>query len=175
MQVGAFTTLIPTRTFKHLKNVETYMDFHGIVRYVIGGFSSKTYAERLLKIIQGKGYDNAFIVDINKKSRHTNTVVSLNGVSVKKYAWAGKPDQDLEYRVQVGAFKDLTNAKLELVYLELENMKEIIMGDLTILTVGSFKSYEEAQGYLHQIKEVGIADAFIVAFNKEGARVPVDR
>ena len=53
-----------TRKFDGLKNVEVFVDMHGVYRYVIGNFVFRSQAEKMLELVKGTGYADAFIVKI---------------------------------------------------------------------------------------------------------------
>jgi len=78
----------------------------------------------------------------------------------------------VELRVQIGAFKENISRDDVEKYLNIEGIKEVRQGDLTLLTVGSFSSYEEALTMKNKIISQGTKDAFIVAFENE-KRIPL--
>ena len=159
IQVAALIDLKPTRDFTDLKNVEVYVDENGIFRYVIGRFPYKKQAESLKDKIIELGYKDAFIVDINQPD-YNKEVLGLGKASIDWHI-----DGKVDFRVQVGAFTALVPSAVAEKYLEIDGIKEYPQNGLTILTVGRFKTYKEAQDYREELKTKGIEDAFIVAFN----------
>ena len=159
IQVAALIDLKPTRDFTDLKNVEVYVDENGIFRYVIGRFPYKKQAESLKDKIIELGYKDAFIVDINQPD-YNKEVLGLGKASIDWHI-----DGKVDFRVQVGAFTALVPSAVAEKYLEIDGIKEYPQNGLTILTVGRFKTYKEAQYYREELKTKGIEDAFIVAFN----------
>ena len=159
VQVAALIDLKPTRDFTDLKNVEVYVDENGIFRYVIGRFPYRKQAESLKDKLIETGYKDAFIVDINQPDYNKEVL----GIGKSNINWhmGGKVD----FRVQVGAFTALVPSAVASKYLEIDGIREYQQNGLTILTVGSFKDYESAAKYRDELKEMGIDDAFIVAFN----------
>jgi len=145
------------------------MDNDGVLRYIIGHFGFKNQAASLLKIIKETGYNDAFIVDVNKTSRFTNEVVIVDNMSFKANI-RGK----IDYRVQVGAFKDRDSIPNELVklYLQLDGLANNPEGELTAITSGNFESYEAASQHKKNILELGIPGAFVVAYN-EGHKIRI--
>lgn len=162
VQVGAFIEPKFTREFKDLKNVEVFMDENGVFRYVIGNFVLRSQALKLLKQVRATGYNDAFVVDINQKEdkRFTTTVTAVDDEPIH-FEIVGKVD----YKIQVGAFKEKIPDHISQMYLELDDIEEYRQGDLTILTVGRFDSYEEADKHKKKLVEDGYTDAFITAFN----------
>ena len=160
VQVGAYIDPKFTREFEGIKNVEVYMDQNGVFRYVIGRLIYPTQAEKLLTFVKEAGYKDAFIVDINSGASYSKEVVTLDNVNIKKDI-RGK----VEFRVQIGAFREEIPDELVRTYLRIDRIKENIQGDLTVLTVGSYGGYDVAKRYCEHIKEMGLPDAFVVAYN----------
>ena len=159
IQVAALIDLKPTRDFTDLKNVEVYVDENGIFRYVIGRFPYRKQAESLKNKIIELGYKDAFIVDINQPYYNKEVL----GIGKSSIDW--HIDGKVDFRVQVGAFTALVPSAVAEKYLEIDGIREYPQNGLTILTVGSYKTYEEAQAFREELKTKGIDDAFIVAFN----------
>ncbi len=161
VQVGAFIDPKFTREFDQLKNVEVYMDQNGVFRYVVGRLIHPKHAEKLLEYVKEVGYTDAFIVDING-GRYQEEVVTLDNQPIKLDI-RGKVD----FRVQIGAFREEIPDELVRTYLKIDRIRENIQGDMTVLTVGSYNSLNIARKYCDQIKEMGLPDAFVVAYNYE--------
>jgi hypothetical protein len=161
VQIGA--TLEPKYTweFKGVKNVEVYIDENGIYRYIIGKFVHPLVAERLLAVIKEQGYPDAFVVNVKDKTKFAEKVVNMDY----------KPIDDelvgqVHFTVQVGAFKsDTIPEDLAYLFMELDSITEVVDLDWTYLTVGEFDNINEARFYLELVKDVGVKDAFITAFN----------
>ncbi|MEX2596841.1 MAG: SPOR domain-containing protein [Salibacteraceae bacterium] len=166
VQVAALIDLKPVRELENLKNVEVYVDENGIFRYVIGRFSYRKQAESLLAKIRERGYEDAFIVDVNLP-KYEQEVMGVGGENIHWHI-QGKVD----FRVQVGAFRSIVPGAVAEKYLQVDGIKENQQNDLTVLTVGSYDQYEKAAAYREELKTVGINDAFVVAFNY-GNKIPL--
>ena len=167
VQIGAFSRLDPRRDFNGLKNVEAFMDKAGTIRYVIGHFIYKSQAAALKKVVEDAGYKDAFIVDVNKEKKFSEEVISIDNISLKApKAKKPKITGKVDFRVQIGAFRDSIPIELVLIYLQVEGIKEFNQEDLTILTVGAFPTYEEGEVKKEELLIMGIPGAFIVAFNR---------
>ena len=163
VQVGAFSDLVPIREeFDNLKNVEAFMDKEGILRYVVGHFSTKSQAQSLLRVIKETGYEDAFIVDVNEQKRFSNEVIIVDNMSFKTHITGA-----IEYRVQIGAFKDSIPNELAQIYLKVDNINELQDNGLTLLQVGHYKFYNEALYKRSKLKDMGIPGPFIVAYDKK--------
>lgn len=161
VQIGA--TLKPKYTweFKGVKNVEVYVDENGIYRYIIGKFVHPLVAERLLKVIQESGYPDAFVVNVKDKTKYAEKVVNMDYKPIDD-ALVGK----VFFTVQVGAFKsDTIPEDLAYLFMELDSISEIVDANWTYLTVGQFDNITEARFYNELVKDVGVKDSFITAFN----------
>ncbi|MCF8460334.1 MAG: hypothetical protein K9G46_06395 [Flavobacteriales bacterium] len=168
VQVSASITPTYTTEFKGLKNVGVYVDENKIYRYVIGNLTFRSQAEELLNEVKANGYPDAFIVDINQPDTYGEEVMSLNKMSITPQL-KGK----VEFRVQIGAFAETLPKDLRKFYFEVDKLKEVRENDLTILTAGKFDTYAEAQQHRDMLKQQGLGDAFVTAFNQK-KRVPVN-
>jgi len=158
VQLGAFHEVVPVSRFNDLKNVDAFMDTSGLIRYVIGHFSYRSQAVTLLKAIKAKGYPDAFIVDVNNARKFSDEVISVNDINIK-----ASLGNRITYHVQIGAYKEEIPNKTVWLYCNVEGLRERKQDDITFLTVGSFKSYEEAKEEESKVIESGIRDAFVVA------------
>ena len=160
VQLGAFKEAVPVSRFSELKNVDAFMDKSGWIRYVVGNFSIYSQAEKLQKIIQEKGYTDAFVVNVNQEKKFGDEVVSVNNVNIKANA-IGK----VEYRIQIGAFNEQIPTESAELYFKIEGIEEHREQEVTYLTVGKFKTYAEAKAYSQGIIDVGLVDAFVIAIS----------
>jgi len=168
VQVGALARPTYTVNFPRLKNVGVYVDENGIYRYVIGNLTYRSQAEKLLQQVRESGYPDAFIVDINNPERYRDEVVLLNEVGIQRQLTG-----EVEFRVQIGAFTDVLPEQLAKLYMRIDGLREVRTGERTLLTVGSFKTYETAALEKEKLVGAGFTDAFITAFNR-GQRIPVN-
>lgn len=161
VQVGAFLEPVFTYTFKNLRNIEVYVDQNGVYRYVIGRFVFQSQAEKLLELIQEEGYTDAFVTNVKDMKRFSEEVITIDNESIHKQL-VGKVD----FRVQIGAFRgDTIPDDVMDVYLRLDSISEYQVGQLTILTVGSFDTYTEAEFYKELVQDLGVKDAFVTSWN----------
>ncbi|MBP9153199.1 MAG: SPOR domain-containing protein [Flavobacteriales bacterium] len=168
VQVAALLEPQMTRKLDGLKNVEVYVDMHGVYRYVIGNFNFRSQAEKMLEVVKGVGYADAFIVNITDEERYPLEVVALDQRSPKAQIH-GKVD----YRIQLAAFKESLPDESAQYYLMIDSISEVSVDDLTLLTVGSFMSYDDAILRRDELRLMGFRDSFIVAFN-EGRKVSIE-
>lgn len=157
VQLGAFKEVVPVSRFKAMKNVDAFMDNEGLIRYVVGHFSINSQAESLLKYIRSLGYTDAFVVNVNNHKKFSDEVISVNNVNIR-----ANPTK-VEYRIQIGAFRENIPRKTASMYSKIEGIKEHQEGELTYLTAGKFKTYLEAKAYSQGIIDAGVTDAFVIA------------
>lgn len=168
VQVAALLEPQMTRKFDGLKNVEVYVDMNGVYRYVIGNFNFRSQAEKMLEMVRSVGYADAFVVNITDEERYPLEVVALDQRSPKAQIRG-----EVDYRIQLAAFKEALPDESARYYLMVDSISEVRLDDLTLLTVGNYKSYGNALERRDELHRMGFKDAFIVAFN-EGRKVPIE-
>jgi hypothetical protein len=168
VQVAALLEPQMTRKFDGLKNVEVYVDIHGVYRYVIGNFVFKSQALKMLEVVRSAGYVDAFVVNVTDEERYPMEVVALDQKSPKSQIRGA-----VEYKIQLAAFKESMPDEPARFYLMVDSISEINLQDLTILTVGSYKSFGSAIERRTELRQIGFKDAFIVAFN-QGRKVSIE-
>lgn len=168
VQVAALLEPQMTRKFDGLKNVEVFVDMHGVYRYVIGNFVFRSQAEKMLEVVRGTGYVDAFIVKTTDVERYPLEVVALDQRSPKAQIRG-----EVDYRIQLAAFKESMPDESARFYLMIDSISELNLEDLTLLTVGNYKSYGDAIERRTELHQMGFKDAFVVAFN-EGRKVPLE-
>lgn len=164
VQVGAFAQQLPNTNFPNLKNVKSFVDKEGIIRYVVGGTSIRATAEAFKKAIIEAGYKDAFIVDITSKAKFEQEVMNafnMEVVNAQVKKWA-----KLEYKVQIGAYRtrEKMNEDMARKFIQIEGIVLNEEGPMTLLTVGSFGNYDDAKNYKKILVDQGVADAFIIVY-----------
>lgn len=168
VQVAALLEPQMTRKFDGLNNVEVYVDMNGVYRYVIGNFNFQSQAEKMLEVVKGVGYADAFVVNITDEERYPLEVVALDQKSPKAQIRG-----EVNYRIQLAAYRETLPDESARFYLMIDSISEVPLDDLTLLTVGYFKSYGNAIERRDELRLMGFKDAFIVAFN-EGRKVSIE-
>ncbi|MCV9387846.1 Ezrin/radixin/moesin family protein [Reichenbachiella ulvae] len=97
----------------------------------------------------------------NAKSDGGEQQVATRGIGV--------PAKGVLFKVQIGAFakKDLSKFAQNNPAFEVDDDDDIMR-----YTVGAFQDYWEADTFKKYLREIGVSDAFIVAY-KDGKRVPI--
>ena len=170
VQVGAFSQSLPaSNSFPGMQNVKSFIDKEGMIRYVVGGNNNRANAQYLLESVMNMGYKDAFIVDISEKAKFEEEV--LNKFKPVQYSPA-KQWAKLEYKVQVGAYKTREKMSEELAQksLKIAGITEIEDVDKVLLTVGSFKMYDDAKKFRDMLIQQGMNDSFIIVY-KNGVKI----
>jgi len=168
VQIGSNVNPSPTSSYSNAKNVDVFIDNKGIIRYVIGHFSIRSQADRLLKTLQENGYSDAFVVNVNDERKYSNEVISYRNINLR----AGIRGS-VEFYIQLGAFKAEVPDDFMEVYTKIDGIQEIEYNQMTVIAVGPFDSFEEVQQKKTELNAEAVEDAFIVAYNK-GKRIPLD-
>jgi len=164
VQIGSGTKPSPISNYGRIKNVDVFVDKQGIIRYVVGHFAYRNQAEALLERLQAEGHEDAFVVNVNDERKYSNELISYNHVNLR----AGVKGE-IQYFVQLGAFKDSIPTELMEVYLDVEGIKEIDYEEMTLITIGAYATYQQASKARKEVLRVDpieLREAFIVAFNR---------
>ena len=168
VQVAALLEPQMTRKFDGLKNVEVYVDMHGVYRYVIGNFVFESQAKKMLDVVRNAGYIDAFVVNITDEERFPLEVVTLDQKSPKAQIRG-----EVKFTIKLAALMESMPDESARFYLMIDSISELSLEDLTLLTVGSYKSYGNALARRDELRRMGFKDAFIVAFN-DGKKVSIE-
>jgi hypothetical protein len=161
VQIASHLNTVPIGSYSDIKNLDVFVGNKGYIRYVVGHFSYRSQAEKLLEKVQAKGYVDAFIVNVNDARKYSNELISYNNINVRTGI-----DGPIQYFIQIGAFKEKVTEEQIDAYFDLEGIQEIKYDNLTILALGEFLNFADAKSKLELIQESGYPEAFIVAFNK---------
>lgn len=167
VQIGSNINPSPTSSFGNVKNVDVFIDSSGIIRYVVGHFSIRRQAETLLKSIKEKGFTDAFVVNVNNEKKYSNEVISYQNINLRSGIRG-----EVEYYVQLGAFNDTIPKDMLDLYFKIDGIEEFKYEEKTIISIGSYEGYKTALKEKKKVEEVGIKDAFIVAYNR-GKKIPL--
>lgn len=168
VQIGSNMNPSPTSSYSAVKNVDVFIDNEGKIRYVVGHFSYREQAERLLESIQEKGYKDAFVVNVNDKRKYANEVISYKNINLRSGITG-----TIEYYVQLGAFQDTIPKKMLDLYFKVDGIKEYKRNENTVLAIGTFDNYKDALQQKNKVNAIGVNDAFIVAYNR-GKKIPLN-
>ena len=167
VQIGSNKNPSPISNYGRVRNVDVFVDNDGLIRYVVGHFSYVTQAESLLKSLLEKGYEDAFIVNVNDERKYSNELISYNNINVRSGV-KGK----VEFYIQLGAFTESIPDSIISLYTKIDDIQEIKYQKYTLLLVGEFDAYQDCEIRSAELKAMGINNFFIVAFNNR-KKVPL--
>lgn len=109
------------------------------------------------------------LADAKKKAAASPSEGSADGGAASLAAQKGFSEKGVLFKVQIGAFKkkDLSEFSQNNPSFQLDEKDGVMK-----YTVGLFKDYWEADTFKKYLREMGVKDAWIVAF-KDGKRVPI--
>lgn len=165
VQIGAFSRLVPLWKFENLNNVEAFMDKIGTIRYVMGHFNYVIQANTLLRAVWDAGYPDAFVVDINAERKSPDSRYTEEVVMVGEESFKARIKGKVDYKVQVGAYRETIPDELVQLFLMLDGIQENEERGLSTLTVGTFSTYDDAAAKRKELNYMGIPGCFVVAYN----------
>lgn len=162
VQIGSNSNPIPVNRFNNINSVDVFVDTKGIIRYVVGHSAIRKQAESKLKEIQAKGYQDAFIVNVNDERKYRTELVSFNNVNLRAGV-KGKVD----FYIQLGAFKSAISDSIKTIFSSLNNISEMRYDGYNLLLAGPYddpaKAYAERKVVNTELKQ----NAYLVAFNRK--------
>ncbi|MCX6272602.1 MAG: SPOR domain-containing protein [Bacteroidetes bacterium] len=176
VQVGSITgkRLTPKQVQTHYNlQDDVKMDsINGTYYYSVGSYPKLRQAREYCKMLISRNFIyDAFVISYVGGHRRTLMELTTNIIPEERKDQAMKPGT--EFRIQILALKD---KRVPLSYFkEKYNIRETVTeerrGSTFVYLTGSFHSYTVATDAIKHLKESGITDAFIVAYNKEGKRI----
>jgi cell division protein FtsN len=174
IQLGAYNKKLSKNVFDSLDDLMIITSEDGLTRYLTGSFTDYNQAAKHKIDVLLKGYEGAFIVAYKNGKRvpladagatkaspeNINEPIKSN-ISVNK--------DMVKFKVQVGVFK---NDLPEDIKIKINSLQEIksqrTTNGFNRYTAGSFSTYKQAAEFKNKlVNELGISDAFIVAFFKD--------
>jgi hypothetical protein len=194
VQIGAFGA---PRTSQQLYNIDplySYVTERGLIKYSTGVYSNYFEANQRKKEVVSIGPKDAYVVayqngqtvavqtvrPITDNNLNTNVTENSLNTSISNTTNSNVTNNnaslnEVVFRVQVGAYKAPINPKTTPFIKELESYGVQYTSTATgllIYTIGNLKTKAEADELNVKVKEVGIKDAYVVAF-KDGKRISI--
>ena len=172
VQVGVYKKPVSASQLKNLKPLYSEKTKSGFIRYTVGQYTDKQEALKQKARIRQLGISDAFVTFIKNRTR-----TLVNGEAPKQQientvsTTTETPalPKSLDYRVQIGAYSETVPVEVVSSFLKMaENNKLehfIVNEDITVYTVGRFKSYQQAVLLKDKLIQKGLTDAFVIAYD----------
>jgi outer membrane protein OmpA-like peptidoglycan-associated protein len=148
IQIMAFRKPENSKKFKGRFDFRTIKGNDGLYRILYGEFSNREDAEEALLMVRGEGYEDAFITDLNK---------------LIKTSESGSLNKSGDFVIQLKALRTINS---NATWSGLKDVKMIKGIDNVYRYIyGNFESIDSARDELKRIKRLGFTDAFIRDFN----------
>ncbi|MBI2269798.1 MAG: PD40 domain-containing protein [Bacteroidetes bacterium] len=177
VQVGVYSKPVSSAQLFNIGSLYTETMKNGLIRYTSGAYTDITEATKAKGVIVARGVRDAFIIVYKDGKRATGTDLvqrpkaNGNTETVKSENTSSSAlAQDIVFKVQVGAYKSEVPIEMANKFLSIATKGVNVNKDeagMTIYSVGKFKTYEEALTTKNELVSSGIADAFVVAYNKD--------
>jgi len=179
VQLGAFRNQLSEDIFTDISNMIALKGDDGLTRYMTGTFTDINEAAKHKTNMLLEGFDGAFITAYKGGTRITlgdaGLIVSPTAEDITYDKEMQAIDQSmLNYRIQLGSFiQEIPTEALD-KYLVLGKVRPMRGADGQIKYLhGEFKTLEEVQPILEQVRAKGLSDAFIIGeFN--GKLIPAE-
>jgi hypothetical protein len=171
VQVGVYSKQVTAAQLYNIESLYTETMNNGLKRYTSGAFTDINDAMKAKDAIVKRGIRDAFIIVYKdgKRIAGNDLAVGNNTKPAVNNSGPVVSADGIVFKVQIGAYKsevpiDVAN-KLLSVSSKGVNISKDETGT-TIYTVGNFKTFDEAVKTKNELLSSGIADAFVVAYNK---------
>lgn len=160
VQLGTFSSERKSNDFKNISPIYYDITSKGYYRYYTGVSSSQNISVEEQSRVKSLGYTDTYIVYYEDGKRIQ--IVDIERLEKKEM----KTNNDLIYRVQIGAFKNKSKA-LEKSLQKVKKKYPVYsydLKDLTVYTVGNCKNETDAEKVRIWLNSNGYPDAYLVAF-----------
>ncbi|PLW99913.1 MAG: hypothetical protein C0594_16365, partial [Marinilabiliales bacterium] len=175
IQIGVYKNAVTKEQLMNLNPIYMEPTGTGLTRYFTGIFTNMQDARRSQQNIREAGIRDAFIIayrdGVRMSISEARRIAENEGNNVfasdQNSNLASVQNEDVNYRIQVGAYKEQVPTNIVSQFLSVaanQGLDQTVMGSTTIYTVGKYNSYEEASTMKSVLINEGIPDAFIVAF-----------
>ena len=173
IQVGVYSKEVTVGQLNNVSPLNSERTASGLIRYTSGVFTTLEEANAVKERIRADGIPDAFVVAYSNGVKTTvaaaktelelNVLAPSNEVSAKNLT--------IKFKVQLGEYTSDVPLDEAGLFLKLTSrgIKNYIQGDKTIYIIGSFKAYSSATDLQNEMKEMGVKNPKVVAFQKSKA------
>lgn len=170
VQLGAYKRKVSQAVFGSNKNLVSITGNDGVTRYLSGNYSDYADAAKHKIEMVTKGFGGAFVVAFKGGKRVTLESTGVQFVrktkedtlAIEKSAVTKKL---VVFKVQLGVYKNEPPKEMKKIFDNLKQVEEsTTTTGLKRYTLGSFNDYKKAQEIRAQVINLGVKDAFVIAF-----------
>jgi len=179
VQVGVYSKPVSPAQLFNLESIYTETMDNGLKRYTSGNYTTVDEAIKAKDRIVAKGIKDAFIIVYKDGKRMTGKGVAGNSAvvstaptgstSVNKPQANDVKAKDVVFRIQIGSYSGEVPIAVANKFISVASKGVNISKDengMTVYSVGTLKTYDEAVKLKDELVGSGLTDAFIVAYNK---------
>ena len=173
IQVGVYSKEVTIGQLNNLSPLNSERTASGLIRYTSGMFTTLEEANAVKERIRADGITDAFVVaysnGVKTNIAAAKTKLELNAISPSNKVPA--ENLTIKFKVQLGEYTSDVSVDEADLFLKLTSrgIKNYIQDDKTIYIIGSFNSYSSATDLQIEMKEMGVRNPKVVAFEKSKA------
>ena len=175
VQLGMYSKPVSYKELAGLSPIYTDKIANKGTRYMFGTFKTIDKAREESKTIVSKGFKDAYVIAyLNGEHIALEKAIKIEKQGGGKVE-TGKVEtekvvvsQNVLFKIQVGAYRDALN-DIELKQLQKtfapRNVDKQIYNEMNLYTIGSYKTYKEAEYLKKKLLGEGHKDIFVIAFD----------
>ena len=168
IQVGVYSKEVTIGQLNNLSPLNSERTASGLIRYSSGVFNSLEEANAVKERIRADGIPDAFVVAYSSGVKTTVTAAKTK-LELNVLAPSNKVPADnltIKFKVQLGEYTSDVSIDEAGLFLKLTSrgIKNYIQDDKTIYIIGSFNTYSSATDLQIEMKEMGVKNPKVVAF-----------
>ncbi len=187
IQVGVYSKPVTPDQLTNLTPLNSERTSTGLIRYTSGNYKTISRANLAKTRIRLRGLSDAFIIAYRdgkrisvKKANEliysgddgTTTTDESNNITTETI----KKDLKIEFKVKLGEYSDDVPIEDAGIFLQLtgRGVKTFEKDNKTVYTIGSFSDYNEALDVQIEMKDIGVKQPSIIAF-QDGTAIDIDK
>ena len=168
MQVGVYSSAKTSAELKGVGPLKTEKLSNGLIRYTTGTFANLNEANDRRDQVRAAGIPDAYVVSFKKGQRSASSQASSSRSNFNGSVTSTRANQGLLFKVQIAAYKTKVSIAGDPMLNQLSSFGvdfTATSSGLFLYTAGSFILKKEADELRNELINLGISDAFVVAFN----------
>ncbi|MFT6746977.1 MAG: hypothetical protein ACJAZ2_001322, partial [Glaciecola sp.] len=173
VQIGVYSSKRTSAQLSNISPLQTYNTSNGYIRHSTGVFRDVNEANKRRDEVRSIGISDAYVVAYKDGNRATVSQASSSNNNTSRASV--NTNERIVFKVQIAAYRRQVNVSSNPTLNQLSSFGinyTTTASGLLLYTAGSFSSKAEADELRSEIVNLGIPDAFIVAFNN-GQKITV--